>query len=177
MKNSLRLSVVLALFLIACSSMSVSYDFDPDIDFQQYKTYRWMRTTSARLGVQKNSLADKRIRYHASFHIDQTGLKAAEGETDLLVVYYVATQNQYNVTAVGYSYGSRWGTSAVAVSTYKQGTVILDFVDRDKQELVWRGVASDDFNHNASKEEIDAKLDNMFYNMVLNYPPPVEESK
>jgi len=174
LKNSLRGSVILAGFLLACSSMSVTYDFDPDIDFQQYQTYRWMRTTSARLGIQKNSLADKRIRHHADFHIVQTGLKEAEGATDLLVVYYVATQNQYNVTAVGYSYGPRWGTSAVAVSTYKQGTIILDLVDRDKQELVWRGIASDDFNHTASREEIDAKLDNMFYKMLLNYPPPVE---
>ncbi len=174
MNNSLRWTVVLAAFLLACSSFSSTYDFDPDIDFQQYKTYRWMRTSSERLGVQKNSLADKRIRHHATFHIDQTGLKQAEGETDLLVVYYVATQNQYNVSAMSYGYGPYWGTSAVAVSTYKKGTIILDLVDREKQELVWRGVASDDFNHMASREEIDAKLDNMFYQMLLNYPPPVE---
>ena len=177
MKNSLRWTVVLAAFLLACSSFSSTYDFDPDIDFQQYKTYRWMRTTSERLGVQKNSLADKRIRHHATFHINQTGLKEAEGQTDLLVVYYVATQNQYNVTAVSYGYGPHWGTSAVAVSTYKQGTIILDMVDRDKQELVWRGVASDNVNHNASKEELDAKLDNLFYQMLLNYPPPVSEPR
>jgi len=169
------LTVILAGFLLACSSFSSTYDFDPDIDFEQYTTYRWMRTTSERLGVQKNSLADKRIRHHADFHIKQTGLKEADGQTDLLVVYYVATQNQYNVTAVSYGYGPHWGTSAVAVSTYKQGTIILDLVDRDKQELVWRGVASDDFNHLASREEIDAKLDNMFYQMLLNYPPPVYE--
>ena len=175
MRNSLRWSVILAGFLLACSSLSVSYDFDPDVDFQHYATYRWMRTTSARLGIEKNSLADKRIRKHADFHINQTGLKKAEGETDLLIVYYVATRNQYNVTAVGYAYGPRWGTSAVAVSTYKQGTIILDFVDRDQQELVWRGVASDDFNHNASREEIDSRLDNMFYKMLANYPPPMYE--
>ena len=123
MKHSLRWTVILAGFLLACSSFSSTYDFDPDADFQQYKTYRWMRTTSARLGVQKNSLADKRIRKNADFQIQQTGLKKAEGETDLLIVYYVATQNQYNVTVVGYSYGPRWGTSAVAVSTNRDRTV------------------------------------------------------
>lgn len=164
--------VCLTGLLLACSSLSVSYDFDPDIDFQQYRTWRWMRTTSARLGVQKNSLADKRIRHHAEYYIAQTGLKEAEGETDLLIVYYVATQNQYSVSTVGYAYGPYWGTSGVSVYRYKQGTLILDFVDREKQELVWRGVATDDISYNASREEIDARLDNMFYKMLLNYPPP-----
>ena len=68
---------------------------------------------------------------------------ASQQDADLLVVFYAAVQNRRDFVPPTYRTG-RWGrvwrTSPGHVVHYKEGTLVIDIVDRKKKELVWQGM-------------------------------------
>ena len=58
------LSAWLVLAFWGCSSIFVKSDYDHDIDFDQYTTFKWMANPKkgSKNSVRKGSLLDKRIR-------------------------------------------------------------------------------------------------------------------
>jgi hypothetical protein len=56
--------------------------------------------------------------------------KVQTRETDYRDIRYMGQRN-YN-----------WQSEEVIVNQYREGTVVLDFVDADSQELVWQGVGA-----------------------------------
>lgn len=183
MKHRMIWLAVVALVL-SCSTLSIEYDYDVEAPFDQYVTYKWLpqgtRVQNQKKGlVMPGTLLDKRIHRAADFHLDQAGLVKVEGDVDadLLVIYHLGTQDKVDVTYYGYSYAPYyWGHygQGVRVDHYREGTLILDLIDASDKELVWRGIAQDTFEpgRNRSSDEIDHILDEVFYKLLLNYPPP-----
>jgi hypothetical protein len=62
---------------------------------------------------------------------------------DFTVAYYASARERLDVNLWNYGYPGRWGgwygTGAVEVSTYVQGTVIVDVINARTKELIWRG--------------------------------------
>ena len=105
-----------------------------------------------------NSLVRKRLEGLFAKHLNARGLlPAAEHDpADLLVRYWVTTEAKTDVSTVpaafgpgmyGYGYpgphpywGGRWAPmyDEVIVRDYTEGTLVLDLVDRARDELVWR---------------------------------------
>jgi hypothetical protein len=59
---------------------------------------------------------------------------------------------------------------------YEVGTLILDFVDADSRELIWRGSAEAVMDVSVGPEYRKKKI-NEAVGMVLTYFPPVEMPK
>jgi hypothetical protein len=69
---------------------------------------------------------------------------------DLSIAYYIGVRQRLQVTDYGYGYpfwgwrwrwGPGWGTwPAQEVTTYEQGTVIIDVLDGAGRRLLWRGM-------------------------------------
>jgi hypothetical protein len=51
---------------------------------------------------------------------------------------------------------------------YEVGTLVLDFVDAKKKELVWRGTASGVIDPGKTAEQIDG----IIAKLLDNFPPP-----
>jgi hypothetical protein len=174
--NKLRIAVLLgAAFTLACSSLSINYDFDPDADFSSYRSYAWLEKTTP----SQNSLMDKRIMKAADFYLARAGMSKLPDAPELYVVHHVGTQDKVDVTSYGYGYGGRayrpygyGGGGGVDVTQYTEGTLILDLIDASTKQLVWRGTAKDTVDPGKSPEAIQAKLDQVFEAMFQNYPPP-----
>ncbi|MGI9525834.1 MAG: DUF4136 domain-containing protein, partial [Weeksellaceae bacterium] len=66
-------------------------------------------------------------------------------------------------------YGPYWGMSQNRVRQYKEGTIILDFVDRKNNTLVWQGVGEglnvSDLENKAERIPVAIK------EILENYPP------
>jgi len=167
--NAFRISLVLffAAALVACSSISTTYDFDPDADFSKYTSYAWMKKDNS-----TNSLLDKRIEKAADYYLGRAGLKKVPDSPDLLVVSHFGTQEKTDVSSYGYGYGWGWrGGGGVDVYQYTEGTLVLDIVDAKTKQLVWRGTAESELDNNTSPNKIDAKLDTVMDALFQNYPP------
>ena len=143
---------LLILLSASCMTMRVRIDFDEEFDFSGLETFHFMErnkpspTRTGRPGWIRDPLFIKRAEREISAVLSQKGFQMAEAprRADFLVGIYATARNRAALRPPSYRIG-RWGRRWVApgrVYTYKQGTLIIDIVDRSRQELVWRGVGS-----------------------------------
>ncbi len=144
-------SILAALIfsLLSCSSISVAVHYDDQIDFSKYKTFRFKKPgPGKRAGAanrMSNPLFNKDVMREIKPIMEEKGFREAnEGErADLIVVFYAAVKNRNTFVPPTYRVG-RWGrvwrTSPGHVVRYKEGTLVIDIVDREKKELIWEGI-------------------------------------
>ena len=148
----LLLSIVLAFFAVGCSSMKVMIDYDDQFDFSNYKTFDFVPESKMvekqlpKSDIIRDALFEKKAEREISSVLTQNGFQQATSprEADFLIAFYATARNKATVTPPAYHigrFGRRWVTPG-HVYHYKQGTLIIDIVDRNKKELVWRGVGS-----------------------------------
>jgi hypothetical protein len=143
---ALVLGLLILIGILGCASMSVTTDYDQDVDFAEYKTFDWIKQKSEvppRRAFDA-SLFDKRLRSAVEAELAAKGYeRVTTGKPDLLIAYHIGARNQVDVTTHGYRYGprGRWVGRHVEVHRYKEGTLILDLVDAGMKQLVWRGTA------------------------------------
>jgi hypothetical protein len=113
-------------------------------------------------------MKDPLIRSHVHSAVDaelaKKGLrKIDEGHPDVLLAYYFTTRNRMDVTHYyGYWYPH------TSVHRYKEGTLILDIVDREEKQLVWRGWASGALDN---RENIHNQIAYSVEKLLRRYPP------
>jgi hypothetical protein len=131
--------------LIGCSpQVTVFSDADPDYDLWTYKTFDWgqkIKIEEGRNPLYYNELNDKRIKAAVLDQMTMRGYQLTSDNPDLIFHYHIIIDNQSVVTPepYGYSYGPYW--SQMQTFTYRQGTLILDLMERKSQNLIWRGWA------------------------------------
>ena len=89
---------------------------------------------------QKNSSRDIISVLSEKGFADDNSLKNA----DFLVAFYATARNKAEISPPTYRigrFGRRWVRPGHCYN-YKQGSLIIDVVDRKKKELVWRGIGS-----------------------------------
>ncbi|TAK59968.1 DUF4136 domain-containing protein [Methylobacter sp.] len=146
------LLAVAVLFLTACSTVSVTTDFDHLASFSQYHTYA-LAPDTAKLGLSPSSEAA--LREALRTNLARHGVSETSENADLHVVPHVSTKEKqvvyqssdWDYDGMAYGYG-RYGMWAGAprtytdISQYTEGTLILDFVDAKTQKLVFRGTGT-----------------------------------
>jgi len=179
MQARLLFGLGLAAFSAACSSVEVHNDFDVEANFAAYHTYNWIAqpvnaTGSAQAAQERNTLLDKRIRSAVDAQMAAKGFRLEASSPDLLVVYHTGLADKVSVTDWGYTYaGSYWGWAGrdIDVSTYTEGTLIVDLVEAAGKELVWRGSATGTVDPSASPEKRERRLNDAVARMFTQYPP------
>ncbi len=186
LKSKLLLLLTAALAVLAmtgCSSLTINYDYDNNVNFAQYKTYSFASTpdnlaqTSARQAELHSGLLDQRIKSSIDRVMAARELDKFKGGGDLLVVFHVGVQDKLQVTDWGYSYSpyyyrGAYGGRQIDVYQYQQGQLIIDLVDAKSKQLVWRGTGTKVLgSRQLTAEEEQAKLDDIVRQIMLSYPP------
>jgi hypothetical protein len=185
----LLISGLLMLFFSSCSSLKVTADYDQSVDFTQYKTfeyYGWAKESDKLL----NDLDKKRIEDAFANEFYKRGLTYVESGGDLVVTLFIVVEEKTQTTAntshyggyyggyYGYGPGYGWGPSysSTTVSTYdyQVGTLVCDVFDKQKEQLIWEGIASKTIDDNPQKRE--KNIPYAVAALMKKYPvPPVEE--
>ncbi|MCI0541758.1 MAG: DUF4136 domain-containing protein [Verrucomicrobiales bacterium] len=157
------------LLLMAGSALAqqVSVDFDKGVDFSQYKTYAWGTGTPA-----ANPLVHQRIVAGIEAQLAAKGLRKAESNPDLIVLYHAATDTQVSINTMGGGPfgGWRWGTGTATVDKIPVGQLAVNIGDPSAKKFVWRGTASGTIS---SKQEKNEKaLNSALTKMFQNFPNP-----
>ena len=155
-------------------AQDVKTDYDHGVDFARYRTFAYHSGKGMGEGrMLNNSLVADRI--HASIEEDlaQKGLRLNNNNPDLYVNYFLGAKERQNVTD-GFPYGiGGWGWGMwndVMVTSYTEGTMVLDFIDAKTNKLVWRAYiqkAVDDTQDLAKAKNLDKMVDKA----VKKYPP------
>jgi hypothetical protein len=126
--------------LTGAQAASVKSDYDSSADFSKFRTWSWLQQPGGTQPplAQENPLTHKRILSAVEQELAAKGLERLdEGTPSLLLSYHVGLKERVDVDTFGYR--GRWGPGEVQVRTYTEGTLVLDMVDAEKKELVWRG--------------------------------------
>ncbi|MDO7854695.1 DUF4136 domain-containing protein [Hymenobacter convexus] len=159
---------VLLLWLSACSS-AVNVEQQPGVNFANYHTYAWADTEVQTQGDQnpllRSPIAQERIQQAIEGELSQRGLRRVERNPDFyLTTHLYVEQAERTVTnpppaGFAYPYAVRyrgallpvnygyWYSPAYYQTThteqYREGTLVLDFIDAKTNNLVWRGSMAD----------------------------------
>ncbi len=170
LRGSLLLAAAFAL--AACSTLEVSTDYDKAADFTKYRTYTWGKAEEI-----KNTIVKKRIESAVDQQLASKGLKKVESGPDLAVFVHprLSKETQVNTYSTGWGYGWGWyggmGTTTSTVQEIPVGTLVVDLVDVQRKELVWRGVAKSQLDSEASAEQRQERLDDAMKQLFASYPP------
>jgi len=174
MSNCFRLlgvAVALAaLSLVACSTATVSTDYQPGTDFSRYRTFGFV----AQDDIQNRFVRD-RLEKAITAQLEAKGMQRATSP-DLLVALHGRMDSETVIDTSAFGYRSRWGWwgGAGARTTVRQvpiGTVVVDLVDAAQRELVWQGRLSDVVRRGGSPESRQETINEDIAKLFAEFPP------
>ncbi|UCF20669.1 MAG: DUF4136 domain-containing protein [Gemmatimonadota bacterium] len=166
--------------LTACSGIKYNSDFDPQVDFQAYRSYVWAQPgenagTDPR-GV--SQLIERRIMAAIDDQLAAEGYeKATSGTPDFIVNFIVTTQQKVDYTTYysgwGYYgwYGGGMGGAYTQATEWTEGTLLVDIFDAKSKELSWRGWAQGTVDPSASPERRDQRVRQVVTKLFERFPP------
>ncbi len=184
MINRIRNCLVFAsalLLLAACgSNITVTSDWDPAIDFSQFKTVYLLEDKKP-----ISPMIDQRIRNAIADDLKAKGLAVVEDEeqADMAVGYTVSTEerSQFRTTNTGwggYSYHhSPWSSSVSASSSrtteskYTVGTLLIAAFKRDAKSQIWQGTASGRVRETTKPEQSEQQIREAVTEAMQSFPP------
>lgn len=176
------LVLCLAAGLVSCGRIAVRYDYDTAVDFAGLDTFDWLPAARQSVGsvqaaVERNSLQDRRIREAIVRGLEARGLKRDPSDPALFVAYHVEAAGKPNVTAwgstcPGMSPCGGWSGSSIELHQQRQGTLILDLVEADSRELIWRGIAEGALGSNLPPQKARQAVHRAVEQLLKEFPPP-----
>lgn len=180
MKTIKILSLLLLFSLASCDAVRINSDYDKTTNFSAYKTYAFYKT-----GIDKVEISDlDKKRILRSIDAEMTAKGFTKSETPDLLINITTKEvekvnvNQFNA-GFGYGWGFGWnpmfwGGGMNNVSTFDEGTLIIDLIDAAKKELIWQGQGIGHLTQNT-----DLKDDNIkgFVTRILSQYPPTLKKK
>ncbi len=163
-------------FTISCSStFDVKHDYNKQVDFSDLKTFDWMQVPE-KAGV--SSFVVQRVKNAVNAKLNAKGFMMTSDNPDFLIAEHIGNKERVQVSAWGYGYGphrgyqgGHWEPSGATKYKYEEGSLILDFVDPETKDLIWRGSAKAEI-HNINTQKEKEKLINTVVKDILKKFPP-----
>jgi hypothetical protein len=172
MKTGVSLAAAAAMLaLTACASVDVRTATSPDANLSALRTFnvmpnpepppRFAPSTNDPMLV--NSISNRALRTDLVKGFENRGYALADNP-DFAVAYYASTQQKLDVTYWDYGYpfypgwwggGPGWGPYDSTVTQYTEGTVIVDVINPQTKELLWRGTGVATVSNDEAKYEQD----------------------
>ena len=175
--------VLLGLFLAAlagltaCSSTSVDVRANPGLDMATYRVYSWLPL--AREGTGDPRFDDELIHSQIVSAIEQElkvrGYVLSQGtESDFLIAYHVAVKRQIHASTMyedhGYLPGWSWAQPTTQVTSYDEGTLILDLLEARTRKIVWRASLQARVDSDASPKKRKKRIVKAVAKMMKSLP-------
>ena len=170
-----------------CSGITVSQDYDRDVDFDAFKTFNWKVDPDARQDDEPgmSPLVATRVRNAITSELKAKGIAYSEMSPDIQIDYNLKVESRIsssNVgTTIGYGAGGYGHIGGVVISTapdirqYDEGTLFIDFYTSDDLKLVWRGISSQVIDKHDEPDKVTQQI-NLNVQKILEQFPPKERA-
>jgi hypothetical protein len=181
------ISIALCACLSACATRIKIYtDYDPALNFGELSTYRWLDSTTHEDPDPRvaNSLLEQRVEDAVESVLAARGFRRVDDDpVDFYLIYHatldqkltVMTTDSYHMPGWGYGWGGTMG-SQTYVSNIDEGTLIIDVLDPDTRDIMWRGMAMAEMFQEKTPEERVADVQEAVRRMLANFPPKSSEN-
>jgi hypothetical protein len=168
MSRSIKILSLFALIGLFGLGGCATVDMDRSADFSKYKTFAWL-PAEIKVGVNpkyNSDLINRNIKYAVETEFAKRGIaKTTKSDADFLIGYHTYTEKKERTTGGNYGaypfypyYGGwGWGWRSFGMMPYyggwgsqprtysfTEGTLIIDVVDNQTKQLVWRGAVDGD---------------------------------
>lgn len=178
MKYIKSLLLLLIIAFSSCNSIKVTSDYDTKVDFNTYKTFAFYKK-----GIDKAEISDldkKRILRAVEAELSILGMIKSQNP-DMLVSIFTKSREKVNINQnnFGYGYGFGWGwnpwmrngaNNNLQVSQYTEGTLFIDFIDKEKKELIWQGIGTGALIIQ-NREKKEERIKEFVKEIVARFPP------
>lgn len=163
--------------MIGCSTMQIRYDYDPQTDFSGMNSFDWHPVPP---GENINHMVIKQVRGEIVQQLEKKGLKRGMENPDFLIAIHGGRVSRLDIVDWGFSHGGpgryeRYGpystSRRIDVHEYEEGNLVLEFVDTDTNELIWRGMATDALDAQATPEDREKQIQESVRKILTKYPP------
>jgi hypothetical protein len=178
----LPLIILLLGFLHAVpAAAKMATDFNPRLDFSQYKTFAYLGGVESLVHLQLNpDLFNNRIHRSVVRELTAKGLREVKpGENPDLVVRYWIEADATSHLAASYQwgiYGSYWGNywtglyTTMSTPVTHKGTLGIELIDAKSKDLAWRLYISENVA-GQNQDKIWKTADSNIQKAFKNYPP------
>lgn len=160
MRTSVLIAAALSVIAVPVAAQQVHIDYDRMARFTTYKTFGWVDTPETSV-ADTSEMMDGRIKKAIIDTISGGRLKFVDNDPDLWVTYHTNENDRLrvNTASFGYGYPGNWywdpywggAYTTSTVSTYTEGTLIIDIWDAREKSLIWRGAATAVVSKNPEK--------------------------
>jgi hypothetical protein len=176
-------AVLLALMLVsACStttSLTATTDFDSDFDFSKVKKIAIQPVE--RMNAAAIRISDMDINRLNRMFTDELAGKGFQvvtdnAEADMYLRWHLVTQEKTDIRSYNSaSYYNCWrcgpSVSDVSVRQYTEGTLIVDMIDPDKAQSVWRSIVQSRLSSKPTAEGSEELRREATRALLANFPP------
>ena len=138
------LSCMAAIGLAACAATATGAYLPSGISLRPYRTYAWGPASARTTGdprLDNNEIFDAHVRRQIDNHLRRHGFaRTAESALpDLLVHYHAAVSQKVDVRELDQTGTQQHNEQDAPSTVYDEGTLVVELVDRQTLQLVWRG--------------------------------------
>ncbi|MDZ7635179.1 MAG: DUF4136 domain-containing protein [Bacteroidales bacterium] len=179
MKKLLFLVSVL-IVAASCSTIKVTSDFDRNAGFASYKTYAF---TPEALNLPLDDINKSRVLSAIETELAAKGFTKTQSDPDVLIDVVIKAEQKTTATASNtggyygrayrYGYGGGFTTTTINYETYTDGTMFIDMIDADKQQLVWQGRGTKTLDPDASTQKREDNINYAVKQIFMKYPPQI----
>lgn len=171
MMKQTALFIVFAM-LVACSGISVTNDWDPGVNFSQFKTFVVLKETQPSI----DQLVDQNIRTAIVAELTAKGLRRTDipEKADLAIGYQVTTEERSSYQPVRSGWGYYGYESKRAVSekvNVTMGTLVIAAFRMKGKKLVWEGSASGTVDSSSQPEQRENRINDAVRRIFKDFPP------
>lgn len=180
---------IIILFCYGCAPIDVRVDYNKKVNFEKYKTYGVINNEQpdiVDIKISKEALDDLIVGAIDNALIKQGFYR--DKDPDFYITYYFvvdAKTNEYIIQGyysdIYYSnlgYGGPPPVSSATLeneqlrkTTYEQGMLMLDIVDSQTKERIWRGYAQSRIGIYKEPEKQKERLKTAINKILANFPP------
>jgi hypothetical protein len=171
------------LLFTGCAPIEVKFDYNKDTNFDKLRSYAWIKNEQpdiVEIPVQKDVL-DRLVMDAADKVLNDNGYFRNDNP-DFLITYYLVINTKTDVYMIENYYSDiGYATPAVTSSTrdhekirrttYEQGILILDVLDNQSKERIWRGYAQSRIGVYEEPEKQGKRVTTAIKKILDKFPP------
>ncbi len=159
--------ILMLLTTVSCSPFIKVYsEEEPGVNLYKYHTFNWLDNMKVRDGNSGpewlSQRAEEKIRSAVEDRMGRYAMTLCTEKPDLMLHYHVVIKNEVFFIRDWWcdeEIGSQFGRChRIKPVDYREGTLILDFIDAHTGEQVWRGAAVG-VMENLTPAEADARIE------------------
>jgi hypothetical protein len=167
--RSSLLGLIAAVFITPGFAQKIRIGYDKSVDFSKYKTYTWAKPEAPA----QRPLLYLNVVSQIDDELKAKGLQRTEENGDLTLVGAGGIGFGYNMPPAFEMEAAYWSgkedLGALTAPMVGEGTLILEFVDRSKNKMIWRGTATEKLDPSVVKSL--PRIEKTVSKLVKAYPP------